>query len=237
MLTRTLNVVCRPAILPPSRYLRFFWSSLVPVQSAPKWLQAGYGYPGFIPELAAFSELPETQTIRLYPGDQYYGDKFMAEDHAMALPDTVDDFLNKVFSLNTEDSKRFAIASAWFSQVPTLWRESNSAAFVAVVSALEALLDKTSEVCRECKQSKHRVTKKFKTFIEENVPNVKSRFPEELKQIYKVRSDLAHGAKLLLADLEYWNFFVAWREQQEHSVQASTHDIVGAALRNWVLKH
>lgn len=27
---------------------------------------------------------------------------------------------------------------------------------------------------------------------------LKTRFPEELNQIYKIRSDLAHGAKLLL---------------------------------------
>jgi len=108
---------------------------------------------------------------------------------------------------------------------------------VAVVSAVEALLDKKSEACPACRQPKYGVIKKFKAFLEQHVPDVKTRFPEELDEIYKVRSALAHGAKLLSADLEYWNFFGAWKQQQEDAAQRNTHDIVAAALRSWILKH
>jgi hypothetical protein len=234
---RILGVVCRPKILPKSRYTRFFWSTSFDNEMVARWLQEGYGYSGFRPELAEFSAASECPPIKIYPSAEYYGDKFMTDDYEFALPDVVDEYLDKVFALNIEDSRKFSIANTWFSQVHALWYESSSSAFVAGVSAVEALIEKKSDVCKECGQPRHRVTKKFKDFLEEYVPNVKTEFPKELDLIYSVRSDLAHGGRLLLADLEYWNFFGGWREQQEDAIQRNTHEIVASALRNWILKH
>jgi hypothetical protein len=236
-LTRILAVVCRPQLLSASRYTRFFWSTSFGNEMVARWLQEGYGYSGFTPELAEFSAASDYPRIKIYPSAEYYGDKFMTEDYEFSLPDVVDKYLDKVFALSVEDSRKFSIANTWFSQVHALWHDSSSSAFVAGVSAVEALIEKKSDVCRECGQPRHRVTKKFRDFLEEYVPNVKTEFPEELDLIYGVRSDLAHGGRLLLADLEYWSFFGGWREQQENAVQRNTHEIVASALRNWILKH
>jgi hypothetical protein len=236
-LTRILAVVCRPTILPPPRYTRFFWSTSFDSGMVARWLQEGYGYSGFTPELAEFSAASDYPQIKIYPSAEYYGGMFMTQDYEFALPDVVDEYLDKVFALSVEGSKKFSIANTWFSQVHALWHESSSSAFVAGVSAVEALIEKKSDVCGECGQPRYRVTKKFRDFLEEYVPNVRKEFPEELDLIYGVRSDLAHGGRLLLADLEYWNFFGGWREQQEHAVQRNTHEIVASALRNWILKH
>jgi hypothetical protein len=236
-LTRILGVICRPTILPRSRYARFFWTTSYGEETVAKWIQEGYGYSGFTTELSQFPAATDYPQIRIYPSAEYYGEKFMTEDYEFALPDVVDEYLDKVFALNVGDSRKFSIASTWFSQVHALWHESSSSAFVAGVSAVEALIEKKSDVCKECGQPRHRVTKKFKDFLEEYVPNVKAEFPEELDLIYGVRSDLAHGGRLLLADLEYWNFSGGWRQQQEDAVQRNTHEIVASALRNWILKH
>ena len=237
MLTRSLNVICRPTLVPYSRYTRFFWSAFVSGELAPRWLQEGYGYSGFVPEIDDFSEMLDLPRIKLYPSAEYYSDTFMSDNYELALPDLADRYFDKVFGLDAEEFRRFAIASTWFSQSSALWAESSSSAFVAIVSAVEALLDKGGEVCKECNQPRHRVTMRFKAFLEQHVPNVRERFPKELDQIYGVRSDLAHGGRLLLADLEYWNFFGAWLQQQQETIQRNAHDIVATALRNWILGH
>jgi hypothetical protein len=91
--------------------------------------------------------------------------------------------------------------------------ESSSSAFIAVVSGIEALIEKKSETCPECRQPKFGVTKKFEKFLKEHVPNIQENYPNELKQIYQVRSGLAHGVDLLWEDREYWNFFGEPRQQ------------------------
>jgi hypothetical protein len=146
--------------------------------------------------------------ILLYPSAKYYSDAFTTENYEFALPDTIDEYLDRVFALSSEAATQFAIASTWFSHIPSLWMESSSSAFIAAVSAIEALLKKESETCRECGQPKFSLTRKFKAFIEAHVPNIKMRFPEELNLIYKVRSDLAHGGKLLLSHSNTGTFSV-----------------------------
>jgi len=155
----------------------------------------------------------------------------------MALPDLIDEYLEKAFGLADQDSRKFNIAATWFSQVPELWTVSSSSAFVAIISAVEVLIEKKSETCGACGQPKFSVTRKFKAFLEEHLPDVQNKFPEELQQIYGVRLDLAHGGDLLLSDLEYWNFFGKPRQQWQDSVQWNAHEIAGTALLNWLLKH
>ncbi len=52
-----------------------------------------------------------------------------------------------------------------------------------------------------------------------------------------MRSDLAHGADLLLADLEYWNFMGTVRQQRQENMQWNFHQIASIVLVNWVLEH
>ncbi len=235
-LTRLLGVVCRPPVFSEPRYARFFWNTSFDPKITAKWLQQGYGYEGFAPELSEFSDFPTSRRIRQYPSTEYYSDRFMTEDYEFALPNIMDEYLDKVFSLGAEDERRFAIASSWIAQVPALWMESSSAAFVAVVSAAEALLGPKGETCAACGQPKFGISKAFKAFLEEYVPDIRSRYPLELKQIYRIRSGLAHGAGLLLADLEYWNFYGDLRHASEDIMQRNTHNIGAEALRNWVLR-
>lgn len=235
-LTRTLGIICRPPIFPHSRYTRFFWSTSFDAGITANWLQEGYGYDGFTPELPDFSDPPGFKSIRRYPSDEYYSERFMTADYELALPDIIDEYLEKVFCLGAEDARKFAIASTWIAQVPALWMESSSAAFVAVASAVEALLEKKSETCTECGQPKFGVSKKFRAFLEEYVPNVRTKYPQELKQIYRIRSDLAHGADLLLADLECWNFYEEPRQAWQDAVQRNTHNIGATAVLNWLLR-
>jgi len=236
-LARILNAVCRNAISAPPRYTQHFWGITKDKGLSSQLIQQGYGYDGFKPELTDFSVTDGIAAIRLFPTAKYYDYDIdsLPDDYAQAFPDSADQYLDKVFSLKPEDAKKFDIASAWFSQVNGLWPVSSSAALIAVVSAIEALLDKEYETCSECKQPKFGVGKSFKAFLQKYVPGVESNFPEEYKKLYTVRSDLAHGKDLLQGDLEYWNYFGKPLEQRQADFQRNTHHITAAALLQWLL--
>jgi hypothetical protein len=161
-LYRILNVACRASLLLRSRYVNFFWSSFCDEKMTSKWLQEDYRYSSFKPGLTDFSDASDIPRIQLYPKDEYYKDSFFPDDlHQVSLPDVIDEYLDKVLGLSSTDSQKFAIASSWFSQLPRLWHESSSSAFVAIVSAIEALIEKKSETCKACHQPVHSVTRRF----------------------------------------------------------------------------
>lgn len=232
-LTRILNSLCTNAIFAPSRYLRHFWGFSDPNKIT--LMQPGYGYAGFLPEVAHFSDTSEMSPIKMFPAKDYYHIDFFSGEYDQALPDSIEKYLDKVLALSAADAERFAIASGWFSQIRDLWPVSSSAALIAVVSAIEALLDKKYEICSECKQPKFGVTKSFRDFIRTYVPGIGQQFPEEYKAIYNVRSDLAHGNNLLEGDREYWNYFGKPLEQWQSDFQRNTYHITATALLNWVL--
>lgn len=234
-LTRTLNTLCSNAVFPPPRYVQHFWGILPEKEFTSRVIQEGYGYPGFSPELKDFSNKNHLTPIQIVPAATYYDFDFFSGGYAVTLPDSIEEYLDKVFSLKGHDADKFEIASAWFSQVRPLWRHSSSSALIAVVSAIEALLDKTSEPCKECGQPKFEITKKFRAFLKEFVPGIEERFPQELRAIYRMRSDVAHGSSLLVADLEYWNYFGTPLQQWQDEFQRNTFYITATALRNWVL--
>jgi hypothetical protein len=234
-LTRVLNTLCRNAISTQSRYMRHFWGFSKGNEPAIQLTQESYGCPGFVPELTDFSLTDGIPPIKLFPAVNYYDVDFFSGDYDQAFPDSIEQYLDQVFSLKSEEAEKFEIASAWFSQVKDLWPVSSSAALIAVVSAIEALLDKKYEICPECKQPKFGITKSFKAFLQKYVPDIEVNFPEEYKAIYRVRSDLAHGKDLLESDREYWNYFGKPLEQWQNDFQHNTHHITATALLHWVL--
>ena len=233
--TRILNTLCGCAISSSARFVQHFWGISPDKEFACRLTQEGYGYQSFIPELKEFSATNELHAIRLFPAATYYDINFFSGDYAVTLPDSSEKYLDKVLSLKGEHARRFEIASTWFSQVNGLWPQSSSSAMIAVVSAIEALLEKSSESCKACGQHKFEITKKFRAFLKEYVPGIEEAFPEEFKAIYKMRSDLAHGSALLVADLEYWNYFGTPLQQWQDEFQRNTFYITATALRNWVL--
>jgi hypothetical protein len=119
--------------------------------------------------------------------------------------------------------------------VKELWPRASSSALIAVVSAIEALLEKHSEKCHECGQPKFGIARKFKHFLKTYVPNVEKQFLEEFRAIYETRSHLAHGERVLMADLRPWNYLGDPLQQWQGRFQRNTYRMTATALRNWVL--
>jgi len=235
-LARILNTFCNTAVSARSVYVRYFWGIFDDKELSSRWTQEGYVYGGFPPgHREGFSSTEGIPPIRLFPAAEYYDELFFPRDHSLALPDEIDRYLDKVFSLTGSDANAFEIASIWFAQVKELWPRASSSALVAVVSGIEALLEKNSEICRECGQLKFGINKKFKDFLKTYVPGVVEQFPEAFKAIYETRSQLAHGKLALMADRRRWNYLGDPLQQWEGRFQRNVYRITATALRNWVL--
>jgi hypothetical protein len=234
-LVRTLNIFCNTPISTASIFTRFFWGRPAGAAYACEWIQEGYGYPGFYSISDEFSNAECISPISLFPADAYYSPGYFPGDYALSLPSSIGEFLEMAFQLEEHDARAFAIAGIWLAQVNELWPRAQSAGLVAVVSAIEALLEKDEVTCSECGQPKFAITKKFKAFLSEHVPDVNNRFPQELKSIYTTRSRLAHGLQILLADHRPWNYPLDPAQRQESDLQRNTYHIVKTAIRNWVV--
>jgi hypothetical protein len=235
-LTRILNTLCNTSVSTRSTYARYFWGMLADVTPITfQWIQEGYGYSDFSPQLDSFSSTEQLSPVRTYPPHQYYDDMFFPGDYALALPASIERYLDKVSSLPESLATSFERASIWFARIQDLWPHASSSALVAAVTAIETLLAKDAEKCSECGQPKYSITRKFKEFLRIHVPGVESDFPEEFAAIYKTRSNLAHGEVMLMADLRPWQFFGDTLQQWQAKFQRNTYRIIGTALRNWVL--
>lgn len=154
-LARILNSLSTNPISVHPKYTRHFWGILKNGEISVRLVQQAYGYSGFVPELADFSFSNQMPSIKLFPTAEYYDPSFFSEEYEQVFPDLIGQYLDKVLSLIPEDSEQFTLASAWFAQVAEMWPASRSAALIAVVSAIEALLDHKYEICSECKQAKY----------------------------------------------------------------------------------
>jgi len=234
--TRFLNVISKSRVFKSPRYNTNFWALKTADLDnwSSEWTQEGYILKNFENEVKNFSEPGDL--IKLTASDIYYNRGHVRSTSDFELPDDVEIMLDKIFSLDLEKYKKFEIACTWFSQNQYLWPHSSSAAFIAIISSLESLMDKSGEKCKCCGQPKYSITKKFSKFLKDYVPDI-DKMPYEENLIYKTRSDLAHGADLFLSDLEPWGFFSGNQKINQDSLQRNTYQIVATALLNWLKKN
>lgn len=128
----------------------------------------------------------------------------------------------KFFALSPEDRDRFLRASYWFQLAADIFSRSKSAAFVALVSAIEAFIP-----------GEYQRTQKFADFVEANLPG--THIPEaERKRFYRLRSNLSHGGGLLSGDHGSWGF--TQKGISEGNDMSAVWQTVQVVLHNWLLK-
>lgn len=225
-----------PVVLPALNQFNCHWV-MTSFESEPtySYSQGGYGWPGMKgPYDSAFSSLDGFPPAKWEDAQTYYTENSIGAGEALALPSTFNQSLDTYFALSQDDRKRFLAACYWYQQYGRLWAISRSAAFVALVSAVEALtIQSDSVTCDHC-HSKISAgpTQLFAAFIEKFVPNA-SATSASRKALYRLRSQITHGDKILLSDRAEWiGGFVSTQEQMEIY---RLHGIVRIAIINWLL--
>ncbi len=242
---RLLNLLANQFISTGSRYTQFAWVfNTIDINNwYSEWKQLGYTYKGLKSDLEDFSSLESILPIERVPFKKYY-DSFGRSLDSFKLPDNIEQSLDKAYALEKKKWRMFFMACSWYAQYQYTWQESNSSAYIALVTALECLVKEKEickccsqpyienvEVCDCCKQPRYRITKNFQDFLSKYFPVI-DQFPKEKKTIYHFRSLLAHGSDLLQADLEPWNFMMDAKEQEQRTLQYNLYSIVGIAIYN-----
>jgi Apea-like HEPN len=232
--TRLLNLLCGRISLGP-RYTQFTWV-LKPIDDAnalsSDCMQGGYAYPGLQGKVDAFTDVSSFRSIDRIPFQQYYGNLDARRSNVLALPDNVEASLDRALALMPNDWTRFYRACSWFYSSPFTWQECSSSALIALVTAIECMLETKPETCPSCHQPKYGITRSFSDFLRKYFPSIDS-FPREKKLLYRVRSELAHGVRMLEQDLEpLWS--LTSTHSEERSLQWNAQLIVQVALYNWL---
>ncbi len=245
---RLLNLLNVPITL-GSRYIRFSWimNTKDPNGWTSEWRQEGYTYKGLSGKISKYTPVAKLQPIKRIPSHKYYSEFRAISSKPLRFPDNLENSFDLAFGLNARDWEKFFMACSWYYQAQAIWRESNSSSFVALVSAMECLIAKPErcpdcgqaltegiEKCDHCGQSRYKVTKRFKEFLEKYVPFLEKRFPEEKKLLYRVRSELSHGMDLLTRDLKPWYFMMNARAEKQDALQRNLHFIARTAINNWL---
>ena len=201
-----------------------------------KFLQEGYSWNGAVLEIDDFSStqgLPALETVDL---NTYYSTRGISVDQKLNIPSDAEDQLDHFFALSVDNREKFLRASYWFQHADVVFNQSRSASFIALVSAIEALMPppKGGKQCTHCKQMLGiGPTKQFIDFVEALIPDAS--IPEsERKRFYRARSALSHGGKLLANDHGVWGFTP--RQLGEGQDADMVWRIAQAVLHNWLIR-
>jgi hypothetical protein len=185
------------------------------------YLQEGYSWSGAVGETEDFSNVHNIPALKQIKPQEYLTRRGISIDQNLDVPEDLELLLDKFFALSPEDRDKFLRASYWFQLAADIFSRSKSAAFVALVSAIEAFIS-----------GEYQRTKKFVDFVEANLPGTP--IPEaERKRFYRLRSNLSHGGGLLLGDHGSWGF--TQKGISEGNDTRTMWQIVQVVLHNWLI--
>lgn len=166
-----------------------------------EWAQEGYGCDGGGGEGVTFSSAEGVGPMRLVPWRDYYSRPLgISFDSRLELPDCMALLFEKFWALDSNSRTDFLRASFWMQHSRAVWKLSHTASYMAVITAIEAMLSSSvTSLCKTC----HRPlddgpTSAFAAFLNAHGQQMQGGF--SAKQLYSLRSRLAHGDRLFQVD-------------------------------------
>ena len=230
-----LNVLLEGWVTSAQSTIRQLWAYVRTGESSEtRWVQEGYSCPGFKVAGDTLSE-PEGDYMTVVPANDYYAIDGLEIGRGLQVPDTLESSLEAYRNLPPEQLERFDRACYWWNVKDRVWTISVSASYAATVTAVEALLPETSGFgsCTECGRSlAPGPTKLFQEFLETYAPGG-GIVAQARAKMYRVRSAINHGGKLMRTDLDVeWGLSPAM--VAEIDLRDNLWRLVRVALINWL---
>lgn len=235
-LTGLLNVLLEGQVTSVQPTARHFWAFVGNGKMPPDtlWVQEGYFCPDFRVGADTPSE-PGGHAMTPVPANDYYAIDGLESWRGLQVPDTLEDSLVAYRNLSPEQRERFDRACFWWDVKDRAWTISRSASYGATVTAVEALLQEAagSGSCQTCGRSLGPgPTKLFQDFLETYAPGG-GIIAEGRARLYRVRSAISHGDKLMRNDLDVeWGISPAM--VAELDLHGNLWRLVRIALINWL---
>jgi hypothetical protein len=169
----------------------------------PKWTQRGYFYDGFQPLQSRFTRLPN-RSLQLVEDAEFYG-RIAVSERVLDLPSLIETLFDCFHRLEPADRERIIRWAYWLNHSSLVWSLSQSASYIAIIQAIEALVPDVpgGPACPTCgRLTGPGPTKQFVEFMDAYVPRQDGQSEAERRKIYRLRSGLTHGGKLLRRDYE-----------------------------------
>jgi hypothetical protein len=215
---------------------RHFWGIEETGELPSKFLRKQYAWDGAVIELDDFSSTEGLSAVTLVDPHEYYSRRGVFIGQTLDIPSDMPQQVDRFFALSADNKERLLRAGYWLQHANSVFSFSKSASFVALVSAIEALMPppQGGRQCPHCKQILGvGPTKQFVDFVEALIPG--NSIPEaERKRFYQVRSALSHGGKLLASDHSGWGLQFTPKQLGEGRDTRVVWQIVQLVLHNWL---
>jgi hypothetical protein len=198
--------------------------------------QLGYMFEDSKALVDQFTSITDIPALTFMPPVLTYAQFAVSAGANLLLPDNIEAAIVAYGRLPAQLQTKFINASYWLQHSHSVFQDSRSASYLALVSAVEALMPPpdTGATCPSCKRSVgNGPTRQFKDFLEEFAPTGEQ-YSGELQHFYEIRSSLAHGGKVLLSDR---HFSLGGLENHEDWMrQRRLHEMLRVAIVNWLFK-
>jgi hypothetical protein len=238
---REIELICSALLFPKvwsiGSQTQYRWTFEITADGNPisKFRQEGYVWRDAIIETNDFSQPGDLSSIAIVDNQTYYSRRGLSPGQDLDIPEDFVPLLTVFWRLTPADRDRALRASYWFQHAKLVSSVSSSAAFIALVSAVEALIPPSgpAAVCKDCGQlTGAGPTKRFVEFVEDHLPE--GAIPKrDRRRFYRLRSALTHGGRLLMTDHKGWGFTPnSIRENQDITM---LRQIVHFVFHNWLL--
>jgi len=209
------------------------------VHLSTRFAQLGYVIDDHRPKRESFTAPGiSTARLRLVEPREYLGSaRGISVESELELPANIELLLDRYFDRGSTDQERFQRWAHWLNHATQVWSLSPSAAHIAVVQAIEALMPAGAgaDRCDACGQpAGPGPTQRFAEFLAEYAPGPARE--KARKELYALRSSLTHGGKLLSGEIAGPAFHdftpQAWDQREMLDVTRTLARIAGV---NWLL--
>ena len=202
---------------------------------APEWCQEGYWFDGMIGQSDHFSRPEDTAAIAIVETERYF-ERWGYTGEPLEVPAILDTALAAFYALNADARATFLRAAFWYRHASLAARFARSAAFIALISSLEALLPDPPAAtnCETCGQNvQPSISTRFIAMLDTLAPGG-GQTEVDRRKLYAIRSKLAHGSSLLRSDEDASNYLHP-EQSREWNETGFAYRVTRIALMNWLL--
>jgi hypothetical protein len=232
-----LNLLAGP-IKQSSTSAHHRWVLSLPQDTGPLqtlYLQEGYYFPGYPSQRDSFSSLSQFTPMNQVDSDKFFKRIGIQMGDTFDVPVFLHPMTTLYHTLDQPTKDRFLRACFWYQHARNVRRHSTSASFMALINAIEVLVDRRSNGnnCDKCGKSlSPSSTQLFIDFLDHYAPS-KADYSSARRKLYRIRGALTHGWDLFTLDTRSWIHFRP-RSLEEHRDLSEAQHLTRFALLQWL---
>jgi hypothetical protein len=175
--------------------------------------------------------------VKIEPQEYYTRQIVVNSGISLQIPANLEFLLDRFYSSTSADQDRFLRACFWFNFAQTAATESSSAAFTALISAIESLIayEQPDGHCPVCRRPMGKgSTRRLAEFLDNFAPATPKFQEARAKLYYEFRSRLSHGGELSFSDRTGHFLGLTPTALRERTLQYEVWGLVKLVLVNWL---